>query len=201
MPALPAAVTTPIDVPISDQGRRDEDDQRRHLHLVGLDLLAEILRRAPDHEAGHEDGDDREHEHAVEPEPTPPYTTSPSWISHSGTSPPIGVNESCIALTEPLEADVVAVAHSAELAMPNRTSLPSMLPPDCSALAAWSTPCLTKTCAVLLGDDADDQQPDEDDGHGREHRPALAGVADHDAERVAERGGDLEDGQQLEPVG
>ena len=68
--------------------------------------------------------------------PRPPNTTSPSWISHIGTSPPSGVNESCIALTEPLEAAVVAVAHSAELAMPKRTSLPSMLPPDCSALAA-----------------------------------------------------------------
>ena len=38
-------------------------------------------------------------------------------------------------LTEPLEAAVVAVAHSAELAMPKRTSLPSMLPPGWSALA------------------------------------------------------------------
>ena len=62
--------------------------------------------------------------------------TSPSWISHIGTSPPSGVKESCIALTEPFEAAVVAVAQSAELAMPKRTSLPSMLPPDWSALAA-----------------------------------------------------------------
>jgi hypothetical protein len=54
---------------------------------------------------------------------------------NSGTSPPSGVNESCIAFTEPFEAAVVAVAQSAELAIPNRISLPSMLPPDCSALA------------------------------------------------------------------
>ena len=40
-----------------------------------------------------------------------------------------------MALTDPFEADVVAVAHSAEFAMPNRTSLPSMLPPDCRTLA------------------------------------------------------------------
>ena len=68
------------------------------------------------------------------PEPTPPKITSPSCISHIGTRPPSGVNESCIALTEPLEAAVVAVAHSAELAMPKRVSLPSMLAPACSAL-------------------------------------------------------------------
>ena len=74
------------------------------------------------------------------PEPTPPKITSPSCISNSGTRPPSGVNESCIALTAPLEAAVVAAANSAECAMPKRDSLPSMLPPDCSALAAWSTP-------------------------------------------------------------
>ena len=36
---------------------------------------------------------------------------------------------SCIALTEPFEAAVVAVAQSAESVSPKRTSLPSMLPP------------------------------------------------------------------------
>ena len=67
------------------------------------------------------------------PLPTPPNTTSPSCMSHIGTRPPSGVNESCIELTEPFEAAVVAEAHSAEFAMPKRTSLPSMLPPDCVA--------------------------------------------------------------------
>ena len=32
------------------------------------------------------------------PVPTPPNTTSPSCISHIGTNPPSGVNESCIAV-------------------------------------------------------------------------------------------------------
>ena len=47
-----------------DEGRRDQQRQHRHLHLVGLDLLAEIFRRASDHEAGHEHGDDDEQQHA-----------------------------------------------------------------------------------------------------------------------------------------
>ncbi len=51
-------------------------------------------------------------------------------MSHIGTRPPSGVKESCIALTEPFDAAVVAAAQSAEFAIPNRTSLPSMLPPD-----------------------------------------------------------------------
>jgi hypothetical protein len=38
-------------------------------------------------------------------------------------------------LTDPFEAEVVAVAQIAELAMPKRASLPSMLPPGWSALA------------------------------------------------------------------
>ncbi len=70
------------------------------------------------------------------PEPTPPKITSPSWISHSGTRPPSGVNESCIELTEPLDAAVVVVAHNAELTTPKRVSLPSMLAPDCIAVVA-----------------------------------------------------------------
>ena len=43
-------------------------------------------------------------------------------------------------LTEPFEAEVVAVAHRAESAIPKRTSFPSMLPPDWRLLAVWSTP-------------------------------------------------------------
>ena len=38
--------------------------------------------------------------------------------------------------TAPQLASVVTVAKSAELAMPKRVSLPSMLPPDCIALRA-----------------------------------------------------------------
>ena len=57
-------------------------------------------------------------------------------MSNSGTRPPSGVNESCIALTAPFEAAVVVAAKSAELAMPKRVSLPSMLPPGLRSLAA-----------------------------------------------------------------
>ena len=53
---------------------------------------------------------------------------------HKGTKPPIGMKESCMALTAPQEASVVTVAKSEELKMPKRTSLPSRLP------QVWSTP-------------------------------------------------------------
>ena len=53
---------------------------------------------------------------------------SPSWMLNSGTKPPSAVKESCMELTAPQEASVVTVANRAELKMPKRTSLPSMLP-------------------------------------------------------------------------
>ena len=48
----------------------------------------------------------------------------------SGTMPPSGVKVSCMVLTAPQEASVVITANRAPtLAMPKRTSLPSILPP------------------------------------------------------------------------
>src|SRR5262245_11785517 len=58
----------------------------------------------------------------------------------SGTRPPSGVNESCQPLIAPQLASVVAVAKRAVLAMPKRTSLPSMLPPGDVSDAAMLAP-------------------------------------------------------------
>src|SRR5580765_5580397 len=76
------------------------------------------------------------------PAPAPPKITSPSMMLVSGTRPPSGVNESCQPLMAPQLASVVTVAKSAELAMPKRHSLPSMLPPDESAVTDWSAPAV-----------------------------------------------------------
>ncbi len=50
--------------------RRERDHQRpdhHELHLARLDLLAEVLRRATDHQTGDEDGQQDEQQHPVEP--------------------------------------------------------------------------------------------------------------------------------------
>ena len=47
--------------------RIDQHRQHRELHLARLDLLAEIFRRAADHQTRDEHSDDRENEKAVEP--------------------------------------------------------------------------------------------------------------------------------------
>ena len=107
------------------------------------------------------------------PEPTPPNTTSPSCISTIGTMPPSGVNESCMALTAPQEAAVVTAANSAEAVMPKRVSLPSMLPPACSALALWSTPsAASMRMGLLLGAHHDHRRGDKDHASSPPARPS-----------------------------
>ena len=45
----------------------DEHGQDGDLDVVGLDLLAQVFGRPPDHQPGQEDGQDDEDEHPVEP--------------------------------------------------------------------------------------------------------------------------------------
>ena len=54
--------------------------------------------------------------------------------------------------------------------------------------------------ARLLGDIRAERQRHEDDEHRGQHRPALARVADHRAERVAQRRRDQQDREHLEEV-
>ena len=65
----------------------------------------------------------------MKPTPTPPKMLF-SHMPMSGISPPSGVSESCIALTEPFDVTVVVTDQSADRPEPNRTSLPSIEPVD-----------------------------------------------------------------------
>ena len=87
------------------------------------------------------------------PTPTPPGEISPSIMCSIGQNPPSGVNESCMQFTAPVEVPVVAAANRPQPAAPKRTSLPSMLPPDCVVDSDWSTPIADEPrVAVLLGE-------------------------------------------------
>ena len=48
-----------------DDEREDERVEHGHLHVVGFDLLAQVLRRAADHQSGDEDREHDEDQHAV----------------------------------------------------------------------------------------------------------------------------------------
>ena len=65
----------------------------------------------------------------IRPTPLPPKTTF-SIMCSKGIMPPRGVRVSCMLLTVPVVKEVVVVVNMADWAMPNRTSLPSMLPMD-----------------------------------------------------------------------
>ena len=54
----------------------------------------------------------------------------------SDAPPPNGVIESCEAITAPVDVPVVEAANAALTRTPNRTSLPSMLPPSTAAPTA-----------------------------------------------------------------
>ena len=61
----PNGSTTAAAVKQSIRQRQHQDGKDRHLDLLSLDLLAEIFRRAADHQARHEHGDDDHQQHAV----------------------------------------------------------------------------------------------------------------------------------------
>ena len=66
MPASPGLVTMAIGGEHQDGDRRSQHRKHRHLDVEGFDFLAEIFGRAADHQAGDEDGEDDEDEHAVQ---------------------------------------------------------------------------------------------------------------------------------------
>ena len=181
----------------------DQHPDEDQLHLPRLDLLAEVLGRAADHQPGDEDG--RAGRRAASSRGrSRPRRRSPrrSMRLASGTRPPIPVSESRAALTAPQEVTVVTAVHSEESAMPKRCSLPSMLPPVEPSKAWVRMPaCVLRRGAVLLGDVDDADADDEHHHHRRVERPALAPVADHAAEGVGEGGRDDQDQQQLDEVG
>ena len=62
--AKPETAEMPANV--EDHQRDGEDVEHDELHLRRLDLLAEVLRCAADHEAGDEHREEREDQHAVD---------------------------------------------------------------------------------------------------------------------------------------
>jgi hypothetical protein len=76
--------------------------------------------------------------------------------------------------TAPQEAAVVMAANRPMAAMPKRTSLPSMLPPDCVLTRLVGRPVRQPRIALLLGGRDGDHGDDEHHRHRRQHGPALA---------------------------
>ena len=167
--------------------RRNQNHERGHLHFVGLDLLAQVFRRAADHQPGHEHGHDDEHQHAVEPaahaaehdfaELHQPHRHQPAErrerIVHRVDAAVGGAG--CRGRPQ-------AGIHDAE---------PRFLALHVAARLSGARHLIdahrvVRGHARLLLPDREDRQRHEDHEHRGQHGPTLPRVADHHAERVAQ---------------
>ena len=83
------------------------------------------------------------------PDPVPPGATSPSCMLNIAIMPPRLVYESCIESTAPVEVKVVASPKTAELATPNRCSMPSIAEPTEVGTVPWCCSCVHRMNPTL----------------------------------------------------
>ena len=180
------------------EGRRREDDKDQHheLDVVGLDLLAEILGRAADHQPGDEDREDHEHHHAVEAradaaeddfarlhvEERDEPAERRERIVHGvdGAARGVGGDRGEERGAEDAEADLLAL-HV--------------------AVGGGETESMVDGIAARLGLPADERAGDEKRGHRTPDGPAVARAFHHAAEVKRERARNREDREHLEKVG
>ena len=174
--------------------RQAENGQNRHLHFLGLDLLAEIFRRAPHHQARHEDGDDDEHENAVK-------TRTDTANDHFAK---LHVDER----NEAAERREAAM-HGVDRAAGRRRGDDRKERRECHAeagflafhVAASETKAVHQRISGRFRPIGNRDAGDEQNAHGSEDRPALTGVADHTAKNVGKGRADCEDRHHLDHVG
>ena len=192
--------------PEQDLHHGDEDDERRHLHLVHLDLLAQVLGRAAHHEAGDEHGDDGEHQDAVEP------------TTHASEDDLTQLDED---QRDHAAQRGVGVVHGVHRAVGGGGGGggPSGRHPHAEPvlLALHVAAGLRRRAgrdrvqvgsggrllghAVGLECVGGHHQTHKDHHHDREHGPTLPRIAHHLPEGVGESRWDEEDGEQFEEVG
>ena len=179
-----------------NQRRRDQDDEGTHLHFKGLDLLAQVFRRAADHQPGDEDGDDGKDQHPVEAgadAAEDDFAELHQHQRHHAAERGVGV--------------VHAVDRPAGGGGGHGREEPGVGDAEAHFLAfhvaarGIDTERVQERVALLLETDDGDRGDDEDGRHRSEHRPALTGVADHAPEGEAQRAGDQEDRQHLREIG
>jgi len=127
-PARPHWLTTAHAREGHDVEDEDQHGKRAHLHVVRLDLLPEIFRRAPTISPARNTVRITKTSIPYRPAPVPPKTTSPNCMLASGISPPSGVKESCIAFTAPQEASGGHGGEQSGAEDPETGLLPSMFP-------------------------------------------------------------------------
>ena len=174
--------------------RQDQDGEHRHLDFLRLDFLADVFRRTTDHQAGDENRENDEQQHAV----------------HARAD---------AADDDLAELDVDQRDHAAErrkgvmhgvdgsAGRGGRDHRKQRRGHNAEAdffafhVAAGEAERIESVVAMRLGPVANDDAGDEQDAHHRENGPALALVADHPTEHVGQRRADREDRNDLHEVG
>ena len=88
----------------SNGGKNQESQQKISTDSIAIFtsyasiFFAQVFRCPPDHQAGDKYRQNHKHDDSIESCTHAAKTTSPSMMLISGTMPPSGVNESCIAV-------------------------------------------------------------------------------------------------------
>ena len=175
--------------------RENEQRQHRHLHVVGLDFLAEIFRRAADHQTGDEDREHDEDEHSVESgadaaendfaeldvEQRNETAERGERIVHriDRAARRVGRDRGKERGVEDAEADFLAL-HV--------------------AVGRGDAELLMNRIARRFGPPAEQHAADKQDRHRRPNRPAVLLVLDHSAEVISEPAADRENRKHLEEI-
>ena len=180
-----------------DAGAEDEGDEHRHLDLEGLDLLAEVLRRPADHQAGDEHRQDgADDEHAVH-----------ARTDAAGRDLAELHVEQRDETGDRLEAVVPGVDGAGAGAGRDRREQATEGGTETDLLAFHVAERRLvdgrreQRVADVLVVHRDDGADEQDRRHRREDRPTLALVAGIAPEGVGQRERHHEDGEHLEPVG
>ena len=178
-----------------DEQRKDEDVEHRELHLARLDLLAQVLGGAPDHQAGDEHRQEHHHQHSVE-------AGADAAEDHLAE---LDVDERNQA-AQRREAVVHRVDRAAGRVGRHRGEQRRGSDAEARFLA-FEVPsglvhrqAAQRGIARCLRRIGDGDARDEQRGHRTKEGPALLLAAGHAPVQVGERAGDGEDQQELEEV-
>src|SRR5262252_1455896 len=160
--------------------RQDEDGEHGHLDLLGLDLLADVLGRAADHQAGDEDRDDDEQQHAV----------------HAGAdAADDDLDKLHVDQRDHATERGEGIVHRIDCTAGGRGSDHGEQRRGDDAeshllafhIAASEPEGIQRIVAVRLGPVTEDHAGDEQNAHHRKHGPPLLLVTNHAAKHVGQR--------------
>ena len=196
-PAWPASVDRREGREAEDARAEHEGDEHRHLDLERLDLLAEVLGRAADHQAGDEHGEDRaDDQHPVHPG----ADAAGRDLAQLHVEQRDEAGDRLGAVVPRVDrARAGAGRDGHEQAAERRPEA------DLLALHVAQAGLVDRGREQRVADVLDVHRADgadrEDDRHRGEDRPALALVAGVAPEGVGQREREQQDREHLEPVG